>query len=109
MIENKDQNNESRLRSVGIKTLSCQLDEYIRLAASGDTILVTDRDLVVAEIVPRRENRSPVLADAPMADAVRSGMLTPPTLSGTGLLPVPKPVAPIDRVLQELEENRRDR
>lgn len=86
MIENKAQSNESRLRSVGIKTLSCQLDEYIRLVASGETILVTDRDLVVAEIVPRCENRSPVLADALMADAVRSGMLTPPTLSGTGPL-----------------------
>ena len=33
-----------RMRSVGIKVLNSKLSEYVRLAASGETILVTDRD-----------------------------------------------------------------
>ena len=72
------------MKSVGIKALNSKLSEYIRLAASGETILVTDRDQVVAEPGPLRETRSPVLADAFLAEAVRSGVLTPPRLTASG-------------------------
>ena len=47
------------MRSVGIKVLNSKLSEYVRLAAAGETILVTDRDRVVAELGPLRETRSP--------------------------------------------------
>jgi antitoxin (DNA-binding transcriptional repressor) of toxin-antitoxin stability system len=40
------------MRSVGLKTLKNKLSEYVRLAAGGETVLVTDRDRVVAEIGP---------------------------------------------------------
>ena len=97
------------MRSVGIKLLNSRLSEYVRLAASGETILVTDRGRVVAELGPPRETRSPVLTDAFLAGAVRSGLLIPPTLSASGPPPTPPPVARLDEVLAELEENRRDR
>ena len=97
------------MRSVGIKILNSRLSEYVRLAASGETILVTDRDRVVAELGPLREERSPILADALLANAVRSGVLTPPALATTGPPPVPLPVAPLDEILGELDEKRRDR
>ena len=97
------------MRSVGIKALNNRLSEYVRLAASGETILVTDRDRVVAELGPLRESRSPVLADAFLAEAVRSGVLAPPALAGSGLPPKPAPVASLDEVLAELDESRRDR
>ena len=42
------------MRSVGIKLLKNKLSEYIRLAAGGETVLVTDRDRVVAELVRLR-------------------------------------------------------
>ena len=84
------------MRSVGIRKLNSRLREYVRLAAAGETILVTDRDRVVAELGPPKETRSPMLSDA-----VRSGVLTPP--------PRPEPVAPLNEVLAELDENRRDR
>jgi prevent-host-death family protein len=32
------------MRTVGIKVLKNRLSEYLRLVASGETILVTDRD-----------------------------------------------------------------
>lgn len=97
------------MRSVGIKVLNSRLSEYVRLAASGETILVTDRDRVVAELGPPRETRSPLLADAFLADAVRCGVLTPPTLSASGPPPAPAPAARLDDILAELGENRRDR
>ena len=97
------------MRAVGIKVLNSRLSEYVRLAASGETILVTDRDRVVAELGPLRETRSPILADAFLADAVRSGVLTPAPAAASGPPPRPPPVASLDEVLAELDENRRDR
>ena len=97
------------MRSVGIKALNSRLSEYVRLAASGETILVTDRGRPVAELGPLRETRSPVLADAFLADAVRSGMLTPPALAASGPPPKPALVATLDEILADLDESRRDR
>lgn len=97
------------MRSVGIKALNSRLSEYVRLAASGETVLVTDRDRVVAEIGPPRETRSPILADAFLAEAVRNGWLTPPVTTASGEPPAPPPVAPLDEILRELDEDRRDR
>ncbi len=70
--------------SVEIKALRRKLDEYVRLAASGETVLVTDQDRVVAELGPPREIRSPMPPDATLAAMVRSGVLTPPTRIGSG-------------------------
>ena len=39
------------MRSVGLKVLKNKLSEYVRLAASGETVLVTDRDRVVAAAI----------------------------------------------------------
>lgn len=96
------------MRAVGIKVLKNKLSEYVRLAASGETILVTDRDRVVAELVPPREGRSPFLADAQLAEAVRRGWITPPALP-QGPPPPRTPVATLRELLQELEQDRQDR
>lgn len=96
------------MRVVGLKILKNKLSEYVRLAASGETVLVTDRDRVVAELGPPRAERSPVLADAMLAEAIRKGWLTPPLLSSAG--PPPRlPVAPTAELLRELEQDREDR
>ena len=42
------------MRAVGLKTLKNRLSEYVRLVANGETVLVTDRDRVVAELTPPR-------------------------------------------------------
>ncbi|MCY4429501.1 MAG: hypothetical protein OXC11_03795 [Rhodospirillales bacterium] len=97
------------MRSVGIEVLNSKLSEYVRLAASGETIFVTDRDLVVAELGPLRETRSPTLVDAFLTEAVRSGVLTPPRLAASGPPPKPAPVATLDEILADLDESRRDR
>ncbi len=97
------------MRSIGIKALNSRLSEYVRLAASGETVLVTDRDRVVAEIGPPRETRSPLLADALLAEAVRKGWLTPPALPGSGPLPDAKPVGRLKDILDALDADRSDR
>lgn len=96
------------MRSVGIKVLKNKLSEYVRLAASGETVLVTDRDRVVAEIVPPQAGRSSLLSDAVLAEAVREGWLTPPTLVAREP-PPRKPVMRFGELLRELQRDREDR
>lgn len=96
------------MRSVGIKMLKNKLSEYVQLAASGETVLVTDRDRVVAELVPPRQERSEMLADALLANAVREGWLTPPSIHDRQ--PPPRiPVASAAQILFELTADRDDR
>lgn len=96
------------MRAVGLKVLKNKLSEYIRLAQGGEIILVTDRDRVVAEIIPPREGRSPVLSDAMLAELVRKGWATPAAAPGGGP-PPRKPVATFEELMRELEEDRADR
>jgi prevent-host-death family protein len=94
--------------AVGLKTLKNKLAEYVRLAAAGDTILVTDRERVVAELIPPRSGRSPLAADALLADAVRQGWLTPPMLAA-GAPPAGQPVMQLRELLVLLDADRGDR
>lgn len=96
------------MHAVGLKVLKNQLSEYVRLAASGETVLVTDRDRVVAELVPPRPERSPILADVLLADAVRQGWIRPPALL-SATVPSPSPVARWEEIARELDEDREDR
>ena len=96
------------MRSVGIKILKNRLSEYVRLAASGEVVLVTDRDRVVAELVAPQADRSAGLHDALLAEAVREGWLTPP-IAPQAPLPACKPVASLEEVLDDLAKSRQDR
>jgi len=96
------------MRSVGLKTLKNKLSEYVRLVAAGETVLVTDRDVVVAELIPPREGRAERAADAHLAELVKSGIVAPPTLPAAG--PPPRlPVAPTADVLEGLARDRAER
>jgi antitoxin (DNA-binding transcriptional repressor) of toxin-antitoxin stability system len=96
------------MRSVGIKLLKNRLSEYVRLAAGGETVLVTDRDRVVAELGPPGPGRSPLVSDALLLDAVRQGWISPP-LSAVGDLPARKPVMKLSELLHDLRADRADR
>jgi antitoxin (DNA-binding transcriptional repressor) of toxin-antitoxin stability system len=96
------------MRAVGVKALKNRLSEYLRLVASGETVLVTDRDRVVAELVPPRSGRAEWVDDAVLADAVRRGWLAP-RLHPKGSVPPRLPVAPLERILAGLAEDRADR
>jgi prevent-host-death family protein len=96
------------MRSVGLKVLKNKLSEYVRIVASGESVLVTDHDRVVAELVPPREGRSTALADAQLAEAVRQGWVTPPRLVRHGA-PPRKPITTLKAILADLDEDRADR
>jgi antitoxin (DNA-binding transcriptional repressor) of toxin-antitoxin stability system len=96
------------MRAVGVKVLKNRLSEYVRLAEGGETVLVTDRDRVVAELGPPRSGRAPRLSDALLAEAVREGWVTAPLLVAEG--PPPRqPVAPWDDLADELDRDRGER
>ncbi len=97
------------MRTVEIRVLGSRLTEYIRMASAGETILVTDRDRVVAEIRPPKESMSPVLGNALLAEAVREGWLTPPSPRLEGPPPRPKPVLPLQDLVADLDGDRSDR
>ncbi len=97
----------AHMRAVGLKILKNRLSEYVRMAANGETILVTDRDRVVAELGPPSPMRSSNVADERMAELIRKGIFTPAKIKG-GEVPR-KPVMSFEEMMKELDEVRRDR
>src|SRR6185503_16258922 len=85
------------MKSVGLKVLKNRLSEYVRLAASGETVLVTDRDRVVAELSPPREGRGLYLADALLADAIPNGWMAAPLIVAEARPPRSPAAAPDTR------------
>ena len=88
------------VRAVDIRSLKNKLSASIRLTASGETMLVSNRDRIVAELVPPRAGQAESLDDADLADAVRQGWLTP-RVYPRGAVPPSLPVAPLERILTD--------
>jgi antitoxin (DNA-binding transcriptional repressor) of toxin-antitoxin stability system len=97
------------MRAVGIKTRKNKLSEYVRLAAAGETVLISDRDLVLAQLGPPEAGRSSAVADALLADAVRQGLVTPASLPPGAPPPVPPGVMSLEQLLAKLDRSREDR
>jgi antitoxin (DNA-binding transcriptional repressor) of toxin-antitoxin stability system len=97
------------VRSVGIKVLKNKLSEYVRLAEGGETVLITDRDRVVAELSPPRARPSVFLDDPVLAELVRRGVLTPAANPLSGAAPRGAPVMKLAELLRELDRDREDR
>jgi antitoxin (DNA-binding transcriptional repressor) of toxin-antitoxin stability system len=98
------------MRAVGIKVLKNKLSEYVRLAASGESVLVTDRDRVVAQLGPPPPHRAENVADAVLAQAVREGLITPAALPPDTPPPAPPPgVMTLQELLADLDRSREDR
>lgn len=97
------------MRSVGIKSLKDRLSEYVRLAAAGETVLVTDRDRVVAELVPPRPGRAEGVSDVVVAEGVRSGWITPRRHPAGAEVDLPAGSRPLADVLADLARDRDDR
>ena len=94
------------MRSVGLKLLRKKLSEYVRLAAAGETILVTDRARVVAEIVPAQKRSLP--EDEFLAKGVREGWLTPARIVDGTPPPAGKSVVSFEELMREIAADRDD-
>jgi prevent-host-death family protein len=95
------------MRKVGLKTLKNKLSEYVRAAAAGETVLVTDRNKIVAELAPPRPDR-PLSREEFRAKGIREGWLKPAT-DRTGRPPPRLAVATFDEIMREIEQDREDR
>ena len=91
--------------TVGLKALKNKLSEYVRLAAAGETMVITDRNRIVAEIVPprRHDDRSSIEC------GVREGWLTAAT-DRSGRRPPRKPIPgyALEQLLADLDRDRPD-
>ena len=96
------------MRSVDLKVLKNKLSEYIRFASTGETVLVTDRDRVVAEIGPPQPGRGLLSDDDLIAVGVREGWLTPATI-GPGEPPPRRPVISFEALMDDLQRDRDSR
>jgi antitoxin (DNA-binding transcriptional repressor) of toxin-antitoxin stability system len=101
------------MKTVGIKYLKDHLSQELQEVQRGETLLVTDRHVVIAEI------RQPSSAHAPKVtrwekwlDAQeRAGHLRRATVTETSprfVIPLPPPSVPVD-LARLLEETRADR
>ena len=97
------------MHRVGIKDLKNRLSEYVRAAAAGETVLVTDRGQIVAELVSPRVRGDASPDEQRLGELMRQGLLTPAKLSAKARLPQRKPVAKVADVLRELDDSRADR
>lgn len=96
------------MRAVALKELERKVGDYVHLAEGGETVLVTDQDRVLAELVPPRHCTVSVESQASSwADAVREGLIQPAE-STTGV-PPRVPVVPLDDLLRDLKRDREDR
>ena len=93
------------MRTVGLKRLKNKLSEYVRLAAAGETVVITDRGRRVAEIVPPRPK-----AESVIERGVREGWIRP-AKRDANWPPPSKPVKglTLEQLLKELDGDREDR
>jgi antitoxin (DNA-binding transcriptional repressor) of toxin-antitoxin stability system len=93
------------MHTVELNILKDKLDEYVRLAAAGETVVITDHSRAVAEIVPPRSKPESIIERG-----VREGWITPASNPG-GAPPSPKPVPGLtfEQLMEDLARDREDR
>ena len=75
------------MKTVGVRDLKNKLSEYLRRVRLGESVLVTDRGEVVAELLPPGQGQGdPSVPAGPQALA-RRGLLTLGAPAGPGLYP----------------------
>lgn len=92
---------------MALRFLKNKLSEYVRLAAAGEMVVVTDRDRIVAEIVPPRRRPG---HESFIERGVREGWLTPAT-DRHDRPPLRKPIPgyTLAQLLADLDRDREDR
>ena len=75
------------MKTVGVRDLKNKLSEYLRGVRLGDSVLVTDRGEVVAELLPPGQGQVDPAVPAGLQSLAKRGLLTLGTRGGTDLYP----------------------
>ena len=100
------------MRAVGIRELKNRLSHYVRLVEAGESVLVTDRGAVVAELRPPGSPGLPAVTDplaARFAELARRGRATLGLPHDPELYDVQKRVLPEGAVAALLDAERGER
>lgn len=97
------------MQTVGVKELKNRLSAYLRAVANGETVLVTDRGEVVAEIVAPRVSEALTDEERLLGELDRQGLLVRARIAPGGRLPRRRPLAPLEDVLRDLDASRAER
>jgi len=96
------------MKTVGLKVLKNKLSEYVRIAASGETVQVTDRGRLVVEMnapVHKHGKKESVIERG-----IREGWFTPAKRPFAPLPPrQPIPGYTLEQLLADLDRDREDR
>ncbi len=76
------------MKTVGVRDLKNKLSEYLRRVRLGESVLVTDRGEVVAELQPPGQRQGDPSVPAGLQSLVKRGLLTLGAPAGTDLYPV---------------------
>lgn len=96
------------MQTVGIKTLKDKLSAYLRAVGEGETIQVTDRGRVVAEIVPPRRAEATLDAESEWTAMIKEGVITPAKKRFDGA-PPKVPFMTFEEIMADQEADREDR
>ncbi len=75
------------MKTVGVRDLKNKLSEYLRHVRLGESILVTDRGEVVAELLPPGQDQGDASVPPGLQSLARRGLLTLGAPTGTNLYP----------------------
>jgi antitoxin (DNA-binding transcriptional repressor) of toxin-antitoxin stability system len=99
------------MRAVGIRELKNSLSQYIRLVEAGESVLVTDRGTVVAEIRPPGKTTQlagPEEVEPGLAELVRRGKAVMGLPHDPAIYVPQKRLLPPGKLEELLEAERRD-
>ncbi len=80
------------MKTVGLRELKNRLSEYVRLVRRGQTVVVTDRGQVVAELRPPEMLAPEGRIEAAVSELVNRGLLTLGGANTSGLYPSMAPL-----------------
>ena len=94
------------VKAVGIRELKNRLSEYVRMVRAGDTVLVTDRGEVVAELRPPGEISREDPSDKILEALARRGHVTIGAANQPDLYPPLPKIFPKGTAQKLLDEER---
>jgi len=97
------------MKTVGIRELKNRLSEYVRDVRAGETVLVTDRGEVVAELGPPGGRKVDPSLPAALVEMARKGLVTLAQPKGDYRYPILPRLMPDGSAAELLDAERGDR